>query len=283
MGRSLDENRPIEDRLLLTKLTCGAALIRVVWDSPNPKFVSDVAEAVGESRDSPTRLTTAWQLYAMRAAIAPCVVYWCAGKGKWAAVSGLMSVAVSARTMALVRGSIPGRLSTRRHLHEVSSVIAVSDFLIAVGPSQEASALAQRTRGRALSGAQLMVAAVYTQAGIAKLKNGWSGWISQGSSPRNALAMSGTAFGRLLSKEDLSAAIARPVVLLELLSLPLVLVGDTGRRIVGLSNVSIHIGSNYAMRISYWHLAWLTSVLLLLPDCLVKRLASALSWIGGRH
>jgi hypothetical protein len=87
--------------------------------------------------------------------------------------------------------------------------------------------------------------------------------------------MSGTEFGRWLSTQNLSPALSRAVVVTEVLSLPLTIHSDIGRRAVGLSNMTMHIGSSYAMRISYWHLAWLTAVLLVLPNRLIRILMPA--------
>lgn len=126
----------------------------------------------------------------------------------------------------------------------------------------EALGLARRNTNEApvaaLRALELYQASIYTQAGLAKLRDGGPSWVTEGSTIRVALSELGHPRAwPLIANKPAVRVLAAGTVACELMVLPIVLVGGTNlRRCLAVTLLTFHGGIKAVLNISFWHLWW---------------------------
>ncbi|MFF4704389.1 hypothetical protein ACWC4D_09975 [Streptomyces sp. NPDC001288] len=250
------------DRLLLCRLTTGAAILRTVWHLPPGRFLADyrplVDEAAGKQRRSSTLPPLAYE--ALRYVAAASTGAWMLGARHPAVkVTANASFALLQRQVVDLDDSL---YSYNSHLNVFLCLLSLADDTAEPGSTD----VDQEYASALLLAMHAYYAAMYLQSGLSKLTSvGWK-W-TQGRVLRAAWAELGTPAGKRLSAS--SPALARGAstgaLLYELAFAPALVAMWERKALLGLSSAAFHGTVKATMNISFWHLSWFSVPLFTAP------------------
>ncbi|GAA3737137.1 hypothetical protein [Micromonospora maritima] len=215
--------------------------------------------------DEQRRMLTAKEYETLRATTVASLAAWGA-TGRRAA--GLTAAAQFARLSQHVTTLHPKLWSYNSHLNVFLAVLGALDTSSDLALGRRAGRPSDpRLQSLAIAFMQLYVGMLYFQSAVSKLKYGGVSWLSTGRTLRAATALTGTGLGhRLYERKELFRYISIATVALEVLFLPLLLVGKPDRRLVALAAAGFHIGAAATTKIPFWHLWTLYPTLFWLPE-----------------
>lgn len=258
---------------------CILGLLRDATATPSARYLTDVETAMRGRR---TRTSRSLEIRVLKVLAIGGAVVAAAGSGRVASVGLLGSAAACSLLEANVRNALVPRTSSKSHLHTIAALLAVHGTLqhdVTRHPDSEDLALDRTT----LRAAEFLVASVYTQAAVAKLQYGGASWATAGAPIRNALALSGTSLGRMLSRSPaLVRHMSRGALAFEMVSVLAPIAPAKCKRWFGVAAVGFHFTNHYLIRVSYWHLAWLSGALFFVPDHETMQYARFKAQLGSR-
>ncbi|MBB5855714.1 hypothetical protein ACFQ05_35615 [Amycolatopsis umgeniensis] len=256
------------ERLALTRLTLGAAIIRTVWHLPPGAFFAEFSKLLEETqspRRAGTRLSAAGY-ETLRAATVLSVGAWAVGV-EHPAVKVLANASYAALQRHVV-GFDRELWSFTGHLNAGLALLSFADTRggVAERNPQLASAL--------LATAQAGYAMVYLQSGLAKFTgSGWR-WLD-GRTVRYSWGELGTAAGKRLAllPRPVAAAASVATVAFELGFAPALAASWRNRAAFGFASMAFHAAVKATMDISFWHFSWLAAPLFSAPPGLGRWVA----------
>ncbi|MFH9086715.1 hypothetical protein [Streptomyces sp. NPDC017673] len=250
------------DRLLLCRLTTGAAVLRTVWHLPPGRFLADyrplVEEAAGKRGRSRTLHPVTYE--ALRYVAAASTGAWMLGARHPAVkLTANASFALLQRQVVDLDDSL---YSYNSHLNVFLGLLSLVDDTAEHGGTDTD----QEYAASLLLAMQAYYAAMYLQSGLSKLTTvGWK-W-TRGRTLRGAWAELGTPAGKRLSASSpaLARAASTGALLYELAFAPALVAMWKHKALLGLSSAAFHGTVKATMNISFWHLSWFSMPLFTAP------------------
>ncbi|MFJ9762447.1 hypothetical protein ACIRUY_01405 [Streptomyces erythrochromogenes] len=260
-------------RLVLCRLTTGAAVVRTVWHLPPGDFMADYADMLnGSGTGSGTRRALQPHLYeGLRVLAATSAAAWALGNDHPAVkITANASFALLQRYVVAFHEDL---WSYNSHLNVFLGALSLTrssgDSVSSPGASQAHSAL--------LAALQAYYAAMYLQSGISKFVGaGWK-WTG-GSALHGAWGELGTHLGKRLASHggSLPRALSTATLAYELAFVPVLLLAWRRRALLGLSSAAFHGAVKATLDISFWHLSWFSAPLFVVPASLAEPVVEAI-------
>ncbi|MFI6764190.1 hypothetical protein [Streptomyces sp. NPDC050355] len=250
------------DRLLLCRLTTGAAVLRTVWHLPPGRFLADYTPLVEEATGKPGRGRAPHPLaYEALRGIAA------VSTGAWTLGARHPAVKIAANvSFALLQWQVVQLDDTiwsyNSHLNVFLGLLSLLDEHEESGRPDASDEYATAL----LAAMQTYYAAMYLQSGLSKLVAvGWQ-W-THGRPLHGAWGELGTTLGKQLSAMSTKPARAASTaaLLYELSFAPLMIAAWRHRALLGLSSAAFHGAVKATMNISFWHLSWYSVPLFAAP------------------
>ncbi|MEV5882445.1 hypothetical protein AB0L74_06940 [Streptomyces sp. NPDC052020] len=250
------------DRLLLCRLTTGAAVLRTVWHLPPGRFLADYQPLVDQAAG---KRGSGWTLHPLAYEALRCVA--AASTGAWMLGAKHPAVKITANaSFALLQRRVvaldDSLYSYNSHLNVFLGLLSLLDDSAEPGsrnPHEEYAAAL-------LTAMQAYYATMYLQSALAKLTAvGWR-W-ARGRTLRGAWAELGTPTGKRLSamSPELARAASTAALLYELAFAPALVVLWKRKALLGLSSAAFHGAIKATLDISFWHLSWFSVPLFTAP------------------
>lgn len=268
------------DRLAVSRLTTGLAIIRTVHHLPPGDVLAEYAEILdrAEERATPRRKLSPAAYDALRAATIVSVGAWMLG-----VEHPVVKVAANASFAALQRHVVEFHEEMWSYNSHLNAFLALLSLTDSRGAGAARPAGEPLLDAAVLSAMQAVYATVYLQSGVSKLAGaGWR-W-ADGNTLRAGWGEFGTPLGKRLAVTDprLASVASVAALALELGFVPALLLAWRHRAWLGAASALFHTSVKATMDISFWHLSWYSAPLFAAPPSTVRRVATAAYGRTGR-